>query len=113
MNKGINIKLFVTKNVKGFYYVTTSQSNICNDKDFARILRVPVNAYQEILIATFNGKCSDINKEVYFESEKDALYAMCWLYEIIKLKSSILKSYLSMVTFYFISFFIKKVLLID
>lgn len=93
MSKGMNVKLFVTKNVKGFYYITTSQINICNDKDFARILRVPVKTYQEILIATFNGEYSDANNEVYFKLEEDALYAMRWLYEIIKLKSSIIKSY--------------------
>lgn len=66
MDKGINIELFVTQNMNGFYYITTSHNNICNDNNFAKILKMSVKDYQEILIVKFNGKYSNKSKEVYF-----------------------------------------------
>lgn len=92
MNKGISIKLFVQKNVKGYYYVTTSQPNICTDNDFALIIGIPVKKYQKFLMLKFNGKYSNTSNEICFKQQEDAIKAMNWIYEKIKLKSNLKKS---------------------
>jgi hypothetical protein len=94
MNKGISIKLFVQKNVKGYYYVTTSQPNICTDNDFALILNIPVENYQKFLMLRFNGKYSNTSNEIYFEQQEDAIKTMNWIYAKIRTKSTLEKSYL-------------------
>lgn len=78
MDNKLIIKLFIAKNVKGFYYITTSQPNICGDYDFAKITK-NAKKYQMILKIVFNGQYSNTTGEIYFLKKEDADMAMKWI----------------------------------